>query len=72
MSCGPSRCLIVFCPCVMVLATPTALVASIGNAALRGSLVKKGATIEALAGVDTVVFDKTGTLTMGKAERWSK
>jgi Zn2+/Cd2+-exporting ATPase len=58
--------LIVFCPCVMVLATPTALVASIGNAALRGSLVKKGATIEALAGVDTVVFDKTGTLTMGK------
>src|SRR5262249_24753273 len=41
--------LIVFCPCVMVLATPTALVASIGNAALRGSLVKRGATIEALA-----------------------
>lgn len=58
--------LIVFCPCVMVLATPTALVASIGNAALRGSLVKKGATIEALAGVDTVVFDKTGTLTTGR------
>jgi Cd2+/Zn2+-exporting ATPase len=58
--------LIVFCPCVMVLATPTALVASIGNAALRGSLVKKGATIEALAQVDTVVFDKTGTLTLGQ------
>jgi Cd2+/Zn2+-exporting ATPase len=58
--------LIVFCPCVMVLATPTALVASIGNAALRGSLVKKGATIEALAKVDTVVFDKTGTLTLGQ------
>jgi Cd2+/Zn2+-exporting ATPase len=51
--------LIVFCPCVMVLATPTALVASIGNAALRGSLVKKGATVEALARVDTVAFDKT-------------
>jgi Cd2+/Zn2+-exporting ATPase len=50
----------------MVLATPTALVASIGNAALRGSLVKKGATIEALAKVDTVVFDKTGTLTFGR------
>jgi Zn2+/Cd2+-exporting ATPase len=58
--------LIVFCPCVMVLATPTALVASIGNAALRGTLVKKGATIEALAKVDTVVFDKTGTLTYGQ------
>jgi Cd2+/Zn2+-exporting ATPase len=57
--------LIVFCPCVMVLATPTALVASIGNAALRGSLVKKGATIEALAKIDTIMFDKTGTLTTG-------
>ncbi|HEY3273671.1 MAG TPA: cation-translocating P-type ATPase [Methanocella sp.] len=58
--------LIVFCPCVMVLATPTALVASIGNAALRGSLVKKGATIEAMSRVDTIVFDKTGTLTLGQ------
>ncbi len=58
--------LIVFCPCVMVLATPTALVASIGNAALRGSLVKKGATIEAMAKVTTVAFDKTGTLTFGQ------
>lgn len=58
--------LIVFCPCVMVLATPTALVASIGNAALRGSLVKKGATIEALSKVNAVAFDKTGTLTEGK------
>src|SRR5712692_10461990 len=58
--------LIVFCPCVMVLATPTALVASIGNAALRGSLIKKGATIEALAQVNAVAFDKTGTLTEGR------
>jgi Cd2+/Zn2+-exporting ATPase len=58
--------LIVFCPCVMVLATPTALVASIGNAALRGSLVKKGATIEAMEKIDTVCFDKTGTLTYGE------
>ncbi len=57
--------LIVFCPCVMVLATPTALVASIGNAALTGSLVKKGATIETLARVTTLIFDKTGTLTTG-------
>ena len=58
--------LIVFCPCVMVLATPTALVASIGNAAMRGSLVKRGATVEALAKVDAVAFDKTGTLTFGE------
>jgi heavy metal translocating P-type ATPase len=58
--------LIVFCPCVMVLATPTALVASIGNAALRGSLIKKGATIEAMAKVNAVAFDKTGTLTFGQ------
>ena len=58
--------LIVFCPCVIVLATPTALVASIGNAALRGSLVKKGAAVETLAHVDTVIFDKTGTLTLGE------
>lgn len=58
--------LIIFCPCVMVLATPTALVASIGNAALAGSLVKKGATVEALANADMVIFDKTGTLTLGE------
>lgn len=57
--------LIIFCPCVMVLATPTALVAAIGNAAGSGSLVKKGAAIEALAKADTVIFDKTGTLTTG-------
>ncbi|AKB33500.1 Lead, cadmium, zinc and mercury transporting ATPase [Methanosarcina siciliae HI350] len=58
--------LIVFCPCVMVLATPTALVASVGNAALRGNLIKKGATVESMAGIDTVIFDKTGTLTHGE------
>jgi len=60
--------LIVFCPCVMVLATPTALVASIGNAALAGSLVKKGATVEALSNADLVIFDKTGTLTLGEPQ----
>ena len=58
--------LIVFCPCVMVLATPTALVASVGNAALRGNLIKKGATVESMAKIDTVIFDKTGTLTHGE------
>jgi Zn2+/Cd2+-exporting ATPase len=58
--------LIIFCPCVMVLATPTALVASVGNAALKGNLIKKGATIEEMAKIDTVIFDKTGTLTYGE------
>jgi Cd2+/Zn2+-exporting ATPase len=58
--------LIVFCPCVMVLATPTALVASVGNAALKGNLIKKGATIESMAKIDIVIFDKTGTLTHGE------
>lgn len=58
--------LIVFCPCVMVLATPTALVASVGNAALKGNLIKKGATVESMAKIDTVIFDKTGTLTYGE------
>ncbi|ACL17607.1 heavy metal translocating P-type ATPase [Methanosphaerula palustris] len=57
---------IVFCPCVIILATPTALVASIGNAARYGNLVKTGETIEKMAAVDTVIFDKTGTLTVGK------
>ena len=60
--------LIVFCPCVMVLATPTALVASVGNAARRGNLIKKGATVESMAKVDTVIFDKTGTLTHGEPQ----
>lgn len=58
--------LIIFCPCVMVLATPTALVASVGNAALKGNLIKKGATIESMAKIDIVIFDKTGTLTHGE------
>jgi len=58
--------LIVICPCSLVLATPTAVVASIGNAAKRGVLVKNGTAMEQMGKIDVVAFDKTGTLTLGE------
>jgi heavy metal translocating P-type ATPase len=58
--------LIVVCPCALVLSTPTAVVAAIGNAAKRGMLVKSGSSMEQVGKVDIVAFDKTGTLTYGK------
>ncbi len=60
--------LVVFCPCALVLATPTAIMASIGNLTKYGILVKDGESIEELAKIDELVFDKTGTLTYGKPE----
>lgn len=57
--------LVVFCPCALVLSTPTAIMASIGNLTKHGILVKDGQSLEELAHVDELVFDKTGTLTYG-------
>ena len=57
--------LVVFCPCALVLATPTAIMAAIGNATKHGFLVREGDALERLAGVKKITFDKTGTLTYG-------
>lgn len=60
--------LVVFCPCALVLATPTAIMAAIGNLTKWGVLVREGDALERLAKVARVAFDKTGTLTRGKPE----
>ncbi len=57
--------LVVFCPCALVLATPTAIMAAIGNATKYGFLVREGDALERLATVSCIAFDKTGTLTRG-------
>lgn len=57
--------LVVFCPCALVLATPTAIMAAIGNATKHGFLVREGDALERLAKVSIITFDKTGTLTYG-------
>jgi heavy metal translocating P-type ATPase len=60
--------LVVFCPCALVLATPTAIMAAIGNATKHGFLVRESDALERLANVAKLAFDKTGTLTYGKPE----
>ncbi len=60
--------LVVFCPCALVLATPTAIMAAIGNATKHGFLVREGDALERLARVTRITFDKTGTLTYGKPQ----
>lgn len=58
--------LVVFCPCALVLATPTAIIAGIGNATKYGILIREGDALERLAQIERIAFDKTGTLTYGK------
>ena len=60
--------LVVFCPCALVLATPTAIMAAIGNATKHGFLVREGDALERLAKARVIAFDKTGTLTYGTPE----
>ena len=60
--------LVVACPCALVLATPAAVIAALGRLAGTGVLVKGGAALERLAGVNAFAFDKTGTLTEGRLE----
>lgn len=60
--------LVVFCPCALILATPTAIMAAIGQATKYGVLIKSGEVLETLGGLNTLVFDKTGTLTYGNLE----
>ncbi len=58
--------LVVFCPCSLVLATPTAIMAAIGNASRHGILIRNGDFFDRMALVDAIAFDKTGTLSAGK------
>lgn len=60
--------LVVFCPCAFILATPTAVLAGIGNAAKYGIIVRSGDALERLSGIKRAAFDKTGTLTYGKPQ----
>jgi heavy metal-(Cd/Co/Hg/Pb/Zn)-translocating P-type ATPase len=56
---------IVFCPCALALATPTSIMAAIGQAAKHGVIIKSGEALERMGKVDCITFDKTGTLTHG-------
>ncbi|MDR0490130.1 MAG: cation-translocating P-type ATPase [Oscillospiraceae bacterium] len=57
--------LVVFCPCALALATPTSIMAAIGQATKHGVIIKSGDALERMGKVDCIAFDKTGTLTYG-------
>ncbi|MDR0492511.1 MAG: cation-translocating P-type ATPase [Nitrososphaerota archaeon] len=59
---------VIACPCALILSTPAAIVASIGNATKKGILIRNGETIEKMSKVKVLVLDKTGTITKGKLE----
>lgn len=58
--------LVVFCPCSLALATPTAIMAAIGQATKYGVIIKSGEALENMGRVDVACLDKTGTLTTGR------
>lgn len=60
--------LVVACSCSIALATPVAMLASIGRGARRGLLIKGGKYLETLARADVMLVDKTGTLTLGQPQ----
>lgn len=60
--------LVLSCPCALILASPTAMIAALVNASKYGIMIKNTAFLEILADIDTMVFDKTGTVTLGKLE----
>ena len=60
--------LVISCPCALVLASPTAMIASLVVATRNGIMVKNTAFLETLSDIDTLVFDKTGTVTYGRLE----
>jgi Cd2+/Zn2+-exporting ATPase len=59
---------VIACPCALVLATPTAIAASIGNSARKGILIRNGESLEKLSNIDSLVLDKTGTITRGRLQ----
>lgn len=58
--------LVVACPCALGIATPLAMVVSIGKLSRNGIFIKSSESLEILKSIKNIVFDKTGTLTNGK------